>query len=652
MPDTGRRLAAIMFTDVVGFTAAAQADEARALIGLKEVEDLVRPLIPTSGGREIKSTGDGLLVEFGSALKAVECAVRIQEAVRVRNQEQPTRRIELRVGVHLGDVEERDQDVFGDAVNVAARVVTAAEPGGICISQQVYDHVQNKVSQRMVRLPAQTLKGLRAPLDLYRVELSAPVPMTARGHDPLRRLAVLPLSNISPDANDAYFAEGLTEELIAVLSRLRGLRVIARTSVSQYKDTPKSVSQIGAELGVDSVVEGSVRKAGNRIRITLQLIDVPTQEHVWANSYNRELDDVFQVQAEIAEETARALQLEVLRVGPGPEAAPSAINARAYEAYLKAGVLLSSGAGVHLSELGRLLEEATRLEPAFAAAYSRWAHVYMLALGVQMPLHEAYERARPLVRKALELDPNSSEAHMAAGSLAFQGDQDWPRAEAEYRRSIQLNPSNQEAQLWLGILLFVLQRYDEAIECFRATKQIDPASWSADFWRATALHLRGDTQESIALLERIYEERKSPGDAMRLAHGYAVAGRNADAARVLETAEASPSLTYAHYNAVTWALLGDLSRVRGLLDDDRPRTEGEYLGESRRASLYAWLGERERALDLLEKDFADGDRNLWFDYQFLVFEPLRDEPRFKALLRRYRLPEEPPPGLRRPSTPP
>lgn len=641
-----RKLAAIMFTDIVGFTASAQADEAGTLRRLRELEELVQPLIPPGGGREVKSTGDGMLVEFESALKAVESAIQIQEAVQRRNRSNPGNAIQLRIGVHVGDVEERNQDVFGDAVNVAARVVTAAEPGGVCISQQVYDHVRNKIPHTLDRLPPQTLKGVRAPLDLYRVQLSAPTradPSESRG---VPRIAVLPLSNISPDPNDEYFADGLTEELIAALSQLRAIRVIARTSVSQYKGTSKPISQIGSELDVTHVVEGSVRKAGPKIRITLQLIDATSQEHLWANSYNRDLDDVFQVQAEIAEETAKVLRVQVLAPRPASHGSHRAINPQAYEACLR-GIVAST----QLHELGfedalRSFELATRLEPTYAAAYSHWAHSYTLALGEWLPFREAYPTAKRLVEKALELDPESSEAHMAAGSLALQGDHDWARSEKEYRRAIELNPSNAEAHEWLGILLHVLQRPEEAMAALAEADRLSPADLSAKAWRGLILLQRGRFDEAIALLESNRAKRGEWGDALRLAVGYTLVGRSEDARRVLDGAGPPRTSQHAYYAAVNRARLGEPSAARELLARPSGGSKADYLSPSRRAGLYASLGQPDRAIELLEEDLRDGDQTLWWEYQYLGFDSLRLDPRFQDLLRRYGLPSAPPPFYR------
>ncbi len=281
MTEGQRRLSAIAFTDMVGYTSLAQRDESLALQLLDKHNALVRSVAKQHQGREVKTIGDAFLFEFDSALDAVLCSVRIQSSLRERNRAAPPdEKILVRIGIHVGDVIHLGGDILGDAVNIASRIVNFAENGGICISEQVYAQVRNKVQVPLVKMPGQKLKNVDQQLDLYQVVL----PWEQSGppkSSPRSRIAILPFRNISPDPGDDYFADGLTEELISTLSEVKGLRVIARTSVNRYKDTNKSVSQIGSELQVAFILDGSVRKAGNRIRVTAQLIDTESQEQAW-----------------------------------------------------------------------------------------------------------------------------------------------------------------------------------------------------------------------------------------------------------------------------------------------------------------------------------------------------------------------------------
>ncbi|MGD0250491.1 MAG: adenylate/guanylate cyclase domain-containing protein, partial [Thermoplasmata archaeon] len=397
-----RRLAAIMFTDTVGYTASAQTDEAGALELFRQQTELVRPLLGAHHGRAIKSTGDGFLVEFDSALKATQCAIDIQRRIYERNAEGVLAPIRVRIGIHVGDVVASRTDIVGDAVNIAARIEPVAEPGGICVSGAVHEQVRNKIPEKFEKLPPRALKGLQLPMDIYQIVLPWNAPQAPARVPGPPRLAVLPFANISPDSKDEYFADGLTEEVISALSKIRDLRVIARTSVSQYKSTSKTVAQIGDELGVGSVLEGSVRKAGNRLRITLQLIDVGTQDHIWSNSYDRNLDDVFAIQTEIAERTAEVLRLELL--GPERESIgkePTA-NLVAYDLYLK-GIHLAQQSGYeNIAASIPLFEASIRNDPGFAKPQALLANALISLAWDTLPPDEVLPRIRELIAKALE----------------------------------------------------------------------------------------------------------------------------------------------------------------------------------------------------------------------------------------------------------
>src|SRR3989442_8730376 len=263
-----RRLAAIMFTDMVDYTTMSAKNETLALTLLEEHRQLLRPVFARHGGREVKTIGDGFVVEIPSVLEAVRCALEIQQLIHRRNQSVPSeRKILLRVAVHLGDVEHRDGDVYGDAVNIASKIQSIADPGGICITQQVFDHVRNNEEFRTVAIGQNQLKNLQMPTVVYRVlPPTEGTKLTKSDALEPRRVAALPLAILSSDHQDEYFADGLTEEIINTLSSIPGLNVIARTSVMKYKQANKSVSEIGRELKVGTILEGSVRKAGDRLR--------------------------------------------------------------------------------------------------------------------------------------------------------------------------------------------------------------------------------------------------------------------------------------------------------------------------------------------------------------------------------------------------
>jgi len=644
-----RRLAAIMFTDLVGYTASAQANEAAALARVQEQTSVLRPLFAAFGGREIKSTGDGFLVEFESALKATECAVQIQRQMQDRNSKPRTSQILLRIGIHVGDVEEAEGDILGDAVNIAARILPLSDPGGVCLSEQTALHVRNQLPVQLERLAPRRLKGVREPFVAYRVVLPSarrepPVELSA-----LPRLAVLPLANISPDSKDEYFADGLTEELISVLSKIRGLRVIARTSVAQYKGTTKPVAEIGTELGVTSVLEGSVRKAGDQLRISVQLIDVRTEEHRWAESYDRKLENIFAIQAEVAEQTAGALKLEMLGSDRNAVRERPTANIAAYDLYLRgiqASRRFSPGVAQHMlsgRDATEYFEGAIRQDPRFSAAHSSLANHLLAVGGVTQAGRVAFLKARQHVDRALEIDPYSSEAHTARGNLLMQVDFDWPGAEAELRQALDLNPNNSAAHFWYRSLLTVLQRYSEAKDQLDAGFELDPLWFLAKRQGVTLYALSGDWDEAVRLAEGLVENvRGDPSNELEslslLAWIYAYVGRPLDAERVDRQSRrpSDPDSRLAH--AVFRAWLGKRRGVSESLAAWERKVKTEYWSPMPVVQAYAQLGRIEDALSRLEQDIRNGDSYLWAHYQLPYFDPIRDHPRFVAALEHFHLP--------------
>ena len=314
-----RRLCAILMADVAGYSRLMGADEDGTLAALTaHRRELIDPAVAEHAGRIVKTTGDGLLVEFASAVDAVRCAIDIQRGMAERNRAVPQdRRLAFRIGLNLGDVIVQSGDLYGDGVNVAARLEALAEPGGICLSASAHEQVQDKISAvRFEDLGEQHVKNIARPVRVYRVALGlgGPVPSPVPALPSRHSIAVLPLDNFSTDPEQEYFADGLAEDLITDLSRIAGLPVIARNSTFIYKRRPVSVAQVGRELGVRYVIEGSVRKIDNRVRITAQLIDAATSTHVWADRYDRDLTDIFAVQDEITREIVGAL---TLRLSPG-----------------------------------------------------------------------------------------------------------------------------------------------------------------------------------------------------------------------------------------------------------------------------------------------------------------------------------------------
>ncbi len=376
MSEGTRRLAAIMFTDIVGYTALSQRNERLALQLLQSHRSLMRPVFARHKGREIKTIGDAFLIQFESALEAVECAVEMQEVIH-NQPDSPSERLEMKVGIHVGDVVQSESDVHGDAVNIASRIEPLASGGEICISEQVYDQVRNKVPFKLVKLDPHELKNVAVPIDVYRVELPWEGSlMSSKPLLPADRIAVLPFVSMSPDPNDEYFADGLTEELIDKLCKVRGLEVISRTSVMNYKKEKKNTSQIGRELNAGTVMEGSVRKAGNRIRVTAQLINANTEGHLWSSSYDRVLDDIFAVQSDIATSVVGSLPGNFSTPRVPVAALKETEDIQAYTLFLQGQALVYEPDEAPLRQSLGFFEQAIERDPSFSRAYAGVARCY------------------------------------------------------------------------------------------------------------------------------------------------------------------------------------------------------------------------------------------------------------------------------------
>ena len=629
-----------MFTDMVGFSVAAQVDESGALQRLGEQSELVRPVIDLYHGRRIKSTGDGLLVEFDSALRATECALEIQRRLRDRSARLGAIPIELRIGIHLGDVEEEGEDILGDAVNIAARVEPQADPGGVCISQQVYDQVRGKLPLSFEKLPARELKNLRVSIDLYRVVLpwipAAPIALS----EGLPRLAVLPFANFSPEASDAYFADGLTEELITFLSQLRGIRVIARTSVFAYKSTAKSVAQIGSELGVSSVLEGSVRKSGDRIRITVQLIETRSQEHIWSETFDRRLDDIFAVQTALAREVARTLKVRMTYSETAKTSTRAPPRPESYLAYLKGRTALQGQFGGETFRAARKeFELAIQLDPTNARALSGLADsLELLASGHYVENQtETIRLAREFATRAVELDPDLAEAHSSLGALLWW-EYDYRGAEAELLRAISLNSNYAVPH---GVYAYILMEMGRGADAVRETEIeeiLDPRSMRMYDHRVHLLVWLGRMEEASSVCDRLGQIAPD-SITYHICHAWLCLGQG-DLQGSLEHLKRAEVLDPEPWTQVpqAWlqALMGNKELARQLLTQARLSLK-TYFGPWGYALGFALIGDLDEAFRILFEAAEKHDLTVGIFRLWPLLEPVRSDVRFGELLGRLNL---------------
>jgi len=464
-----------MFTDVVGYTTMTQRNEALAMELLEEQRALVRSLLPRHGGREVKTIGDAFLVEFESALEAVRCAFDIQQSLHEQNSgKEIDRRMILRIGVHLGDVIHSQNDVYGDAVNIASRIEPLAPPGGVCISAQVHDHIKNKTDFQLTSLGYKELKNVGEPIEVFRVVFPWERQEATGVVLDKKRIAVLPFTNLSSDPEEGYFADGVTEELITSISGVRQLTVIARTSVMGYKGTTKKAKEIGKELEVGTMLEGSVRKAGNKVRITAQLIDAATEGHLWAQNYDRQLEDVFAIQSEIAEKVAEELRVRLVDSEKRVIEKRPTESAEAFTYYLRARELVRQGTEASLRQAPDVFEKAIALDPSFARAYAGLAESYLDAtLAGYGTFEQNTPKAELAANKAVLLDPELADAHAILAEVSFNAD-DVRGGKASAKRAIELNPSLSEAHYMLSNLYLLEGDAEGGIKSAESCYRLDP----------------------------------------------------------------------------------------------------------------------------------------------------------------------------------
>ena len=527
-PPEQRKLAAIMFTDMVGYSALSQRDEALALELLEEHRRLLRGIVPRHEGREVKAMGDGFLFEFPSALSAVQGALEIQQVLHTRNQAVPAaKQLRIRIGIHVGDVVMREGDIHGDGVNIAARLEPLAAPGGICVSEDVARAVRNKVTQPLEPLAATDLKNIDLPMAVYRVVLPwdatalapnpvakgkvssvawilfgglllaglalafwrpwrtrdrpvAPPPAAVAAPADKKSIAVLPFANMSPDAENAFFADGVHEDVITNLAKIRDLKVISRTSVMPYRSGDRNLKKIAAELGVATVLEGSVRRSGGKVRVTAQLIDAGTDQHLWAETYDRDLTDVFAIQSALASEIATALKANLTTNERALIADRPTQDQEAYDFYQRANALTSDredlDARNNLEQAIKLYEQAIVKDPSFALAYVglSLANGWLYWFSNLDPTPERLARQKAALDGAIRLAPDRPETRMAKGAFYYVGLRDIPKALEEFEAAEKGLPNDDVLQSFLAFANRRLGRWEKALSHMERSIALNP----------------------------------------------------------------------------------------------------------------------------------------------------------------------------------
>ena len=520
-----RRLAAILAVDIAGYSRLMGANEEGTLRQLKEHrKELIDPKITEHRGRIVKTSGDGMLVEFVSVVDAVRCAVDVQRGMIERNAKLPVEsRIQFRVGINVGDIISDDNDIYGDGVNVAARLEALAEPGGICVSRNVHDQVRDKLSFSFEDIGEQVFKNIARSIGVHRVSLAENAPLTvvkstAAAQKPelassdRPSLAVLPFANMSGDPEQEYFADGISEDIITGLSKLRWFFVIARNSSFAYKGKTADVKRAARELGVRYVLEGSVRKSGNRVRITAQLIDAATGNHIWADHYDGNLTDIFALQDEITEKVVAAIEPRLLEAEGIRSQNRSPEDLGAWDMVIQANSLFWRLTKAETETAIETLRRAVERYPEYAPARSMLAFVLLISgyLGWGL-MDPQLKEAATLAGRAAELDDSDPWAHLALGFVAFVRRRT-NVATAEFRRALALNPNFAAAHGYLGWTLAFDGQADQAIthleEAIRLSPH-DPQNAIFNTGLAVAHYLEGRYTDAVEYSRKTLQQRSA-----------------------------------------------------------------------------------------------------------------------------------------------
>jgi len=657
-----RKLAAIVFTDICGFTELMSKDENRAMAVLEQKRALLKPIIKNFNGEWLKEIGDGVLISFPSAVKAVTCSLEIQR-ILAHNPD-----LTLRIGIHIGDVIKKGGDVFGDGVNIASRLEPLAEPGGICVSERVHEDIKNKPDISAAFQEEQLLKGIDKPIKVYSIftqmgtanepqvkkdsipgQKNTKVPLLAvilislflgitfftfdfDRSDELgnerKSIAVLPFDNMSEDDNSDYFSDGITEDIITYLSKIEGLKVISRTSIMQYKDSKKNLKDIARELGVTNILEGSVRRVENKVRITGQLIDAKTDEHLWADIYDRNLDDIFSVQTEVAKSIASALKTKMTDEDIQRLNKVMTTNADAYELLLK---IKNTNFLIRQDCLKReeILKKVVQLDPnsAFAFAKLGGIHSWIYFFGIDRT-KDRLKLAKKALDMALEIDPLSATAHLEMGFYHYSGFLDFEKGLREYEIANRLSPNDSEINWRIALVLRRQGKFEESFELMKKCFDLDPKNQLIPDQMIMMTSYLGMSE----LFDGYFDLATDLGMDLTTGLMYKVSekyGRNGDLGqyeKIVEEANKVVHDTWFHkYIAEYYRIIGDhelaLIHVDRIRDEDHNSQTNYLTKDFLKGVIYQGMNQEDKAKKLFQVALKDANQQVLKEV---------DDPRFLA----------------------
>ena len=701
-----RKLAAIMFTDMVGYSALAQRDDRLALELLEEHRRLLREIFPRFNGTEIKTIGDAFLVEFASALEAAQCAIEIQRTLAKRNHDVTSdRRIKLKIGIHIGDVIHRDGDVYGDGVNIASRIEQLAGAGGICVSTDVERQIRNALEARFEKFGSADLKNIKLPMDLFRIVLpweagpkteSSPaqpskrprvlipaavlvilallavwwwmqrssknqpvvaahaLPATPTNVPDQKSVAVLPFVNMSDDKGSEYFSDGVSEELLTILQKIPGMHVAARTSAFSFKGKNATAQEIGQRLGVAHLVEGSVRKSGDAVRIAARLSRADTGQELWSENFTRDLKDVFAVQTELAQTIVEQLRGRFGETDAGSTAKEKiqaevqaaekggTKNAEAHQNYLQGRFYENRNSEKDTGKALAAFQGAVALDPNFALAWAGLgrAHIWYCNFATEGGLKsfDAHlAAAREAIARALALEPDLPDALFARAMIQTNFDFDWKGAGETLRKALTLAPQDPALLAQAGNLALTRGELAPALDFYRRAVAADPVNSQARSYLANCFVIAGQYQEARAEYARAIELNPvAPWYHAGLGSVYLQEGKLEEAA------------TAAQADTADWARLTILACARwsqkripesdaalAQLIKDAAETAADQI-----ADVYAYRGDKDKAFEWLERARRQRDAGLPTLRVDPYLKNLHDDPRWDAFLRKMGLADD------------
>lgn len=627
-----RRLAAVWFADIVGFTTLAESDEDAALEVVADFQTAARAAVD-GRGRLVKFLGDGALAEFASARTALEAALALCGSFPSTGSPKAT---EIRIGLHVGEVARApDGDLYGDGINMAARIQSVAGPGEVVVSEDAARALRHSRGFRFDPLGERPLKGYGEPARIFRArrteagEETVRLPQTAPTAPDVsaeRSIAVLPFANLSPDPEHEYFSDGVTEEILTSLAKIDGLKVISRTSVMRYKGASRSLREIGRELGVASILEGSVRHAGGRVRITAQLVDAASDAHLWAERYDRDLEDILAIQTDVAERIVEALQGRLSAQDRARLEGPTTADRTAYEETLKGRWFANRRTPGDLARAVQHFERAIAADPGYAPAYAGLAIASVLTFHWERPgSRSARDRAMEAAARSIEIDPRHGDA-WAARAMVRIFDRDWSAAEADFRRAVEASPGDAQTRQWFAHLLACLGRYEEANAEIERALELDPLSLAVITESGNVFMMARRYDDALARYRQAIDlDPAFKPVRYKLFEAYLALGRMQEAAcealslELVDAKSADPRDT-------------GPAAERRFLESLLAHAGRNFWPLFHIATTKAALGRFEEALDDLEAARDAGD---WYLVRAAVSphcDPLRSEPRFAAFL--------------------